>query len=122
MFGKRHLSVVSDKFVEVFTDRIDRWLLVADTGKEVNLQAELPKVVLPAFMYAMFSTRLSDDEVLHADTATRSVMRAIASGLFLASPPNIFPLRGRGKPAGLRVTSYANHPADDPRPPRQPHR
>lgn len=94
MFGKRHLSVVSDKFVEVFTDRIDRWLLVADTGKEVNLQAELPKVVLPAFMYAMFSTRLSDDEVLHADTATRSVMRAIASGLFLASPPNIFPLRG----------------------------
>lgn len=105
MFGKRHLSVVSNKFVEVFTDRIDRWLLVADTGKEVNLQAELPKVVLPAFMYAMFSTRLSDDEVLHADTATRSVMRAIASGLFLASPPNIFPLRGRENlpVSGLRL-------------------
>lgn len=92
MFGKKHLAHISDTFVEAFIDRIDQWGSWADAGLEVDLQHEMHKVTLPAFLKAMFSTSISDKEIEEVDIDIRMIMRAIASGVFMMKPPNIFPL------------------------------
>ncbi len=95
MFGKRHLAHVSQTFAESFVESIDSWSTWADSGAEIDLQEEMHRVTLPAFLRAMFSTSISQREIDEVDVDVRMIMRTIASSLFMMRPPNYIPLPGR---------------------------
>ncbi|WP_419402902.1 cytochrome P450 [Mycobacteroides abscessus] len=95
MFSKRHLAHVSDTFVEVFIERVDQWATWAGSGQEIDLQHELPNVTLPAFLRAMFSAGITDQEIREVDIDIRMIMRTIGTGLFMMRPPRLIPGPGR---------------------------
>ena len=95
MFGKRHLANMSDIFVDVFVDRIDQWAVWADSGQEVDLQHELPNITLPAFMRAMFSSSITDQQIREIDVDIRTIMRGIGAAVLMGRPPRMLPLPGK---------------------------
>ncbi|OHU12697.1 cytochrome P450 [Mycobacteroides chelonae] len=94
MFGRRHLARVADVLSEEFVNRVDRWGQWADTSNPVNLQHEIARVTLPAFLRTMFSTSISDKEIHEIDVDVRATMRLGASYLLLSMPPNPLPFPG----------------------------
>lgn len=94
MFGKRHLAHVSDTFADAFVERVDLWAQWAGTGLEIDLQHELPKVTLPAFLRSMFSTSITENEIREVDIDIRMGMRTIGSALFMMRPPRAIPMPG----------------------------
>lgn len=95
MFGKRHLAHVSETFAESFVQSVEGWSGWAESGVEIDLQEEMHRVTLPAFLRAMFSTSISKKEIDEVDVDVRMIMRTIGSGLFMMRPPNFLPLPGR---------------------------
>ncbi|QIS04224.1 cytochrome P450 [Nocardia brasiliensis] len=94
MFGRRHLARIADTIVDEFVQRIERWDHFADTGTVVDLQHEIAQVTLPAFLRAMYSTKLSDDRLAQVDVDMRLLMRAVAAAALLSNPPNPLPIPG----------------------------
>ncbi|MFJ4657089.1 cytochrome P450 [Nocardia sp. NPDC088792] len=94
MFGRKHLARIADTIVDEFTRRIERWDRFADTGETVDLQHEIAQVTLPAFLRAMYSTRLTDVQLARVDADMRLLMRTVAAGVFLSNPPNPLPIPG----------------------------
>jgi cytochrome P450 len=94
MFGVRNLSTLADGIVDEFVTRIDGWQQFVDSGETIDLQHEIGKVTLPAFMRAMFSTTLSDREIHELDVDLRAMLRAIAAAWFICTPPNLIPAPG----------------------------
>lgn len=94
IFGRKHLARIAETIVAEFTHRIDRWDHYADTGKVVDLQHEISQVTLPAFLRAMYSTRLADAQLAQIDVDIRLLMRTVAAGVFLSNPPNPLPIPG----------------------------
>jgi cytochrome P450 len=94
MFGKRFLAGLADDFVDEMTTRLDAWDQFADTGKEIDLQHELAKILLPAFMRNMFSTIPTDEQVHTYDRDLREMLAMFASFQLLRRPPNILPIPG----------------------------
>lgn len=95
MFGRRHLARVADTLVEEFTARIDRWSQWADTGRVVDLQHEISQVTLPAFLRAMFSSSITEQEIHETDIDLRSAMGLVGAGSLLMAPPHLIPWPGR---------------------------
>lgn len=94
MFSRRHLARVADTLTEEFVTRIDRWSQWAGTGQSVDLQHEIAKVTLPAFLRAMFSTSITESEIKQIDIDVRMAMRAGGVFLLLSFPPNLVPWPG----------------------------
>ncbi|MBF6180086.1 cytochrome P450 [Nocardia otitidiscaviarum] len=110
MFGRKHLARIADTIVDEFTRRIELWDRYADTGAIVDLQHEIAQVTLPAFLRAMYTTRLTDPQLAQVDEDIRLLMRTVASGVFLSNPPNPLPIPGtRNLPLAVRrLTGLVN--------------
>ncbi len=105
MFGRKHLARIAESIVDEFTHRIERWDRYADTGEVVDLQHEIAQVTLPAFLRAMYTTRLGDDRIAAVDRDIRLLMRTVAFGVFLAPAPNPLPFGDNSLPrAWYRLT------------------
>ncbi|WP_225724642.1 MULTISPECIES: cytochrome P450 [unclassified Nocardia] len=122
MFGRKHLARIADTIVDEFTRRIERWDRYADTGAIVDLQHEIAQVTLPAFLRAMYSTRLDDKRIDQADHDIRLLMRTVAFAVFLSDPPNPLPVGANSLPLTVfRLTRLVDglvaervlHPRDD---------
>ncbi|WP_228785977.1 cytochrome P450 [Nocardia terpenica] len=98
MFGRKHLARIADTIVDEFTRRIERWDRFADTGETVDLQHEIAQVTLPAFLRAMYTTRLDDRRIRQVDEDIRRMMRTMAFGVYLSGPPNPFPIGSSSLP------------------------
>ncbi|ARG59885.1 cytochrome P450 [Mycobacterium kansasii] len=94
LFGARSLSTMADGIANEFVGRIDRWEIYAETGAVIDLQYEIAKVTLPAFMRAMFSIKVTDREVCDLDVDLHAVLRAAAAVCFICTPPNLIPAPG----------------------------
>lgn len=106
MMGRVRLSKIATLVAEEFADRLRRWDRFAETGESIDLQEEIATVVVPAFMRAMFSVRLSDDELHRLDTDVRLLVRTEATPLFLAPPPRLLPGEGNPVQAWRRVRQW----------------
>jgi cytochrome P450 len=72
MFGRQQLIKIAGCLVDEFDKRLARWDRFAESGEAIDLHQELPGVIMPAFMKAMFSIELPDAELhqIHADVST----------------------------------------------------
>ncbi|WP_378741934.1 cytochrome P450 [Nocardia brasiliensis] len=115
MFGRKHLARIADTIVDEFTRRIERWDRYADTGEIVDLQHEIAQVTLPAFLRAMYSTHLTDDQLTQVDADIRFLMRTVAAGALLSNPPNPLPIPGTENlpMAAWRITRLVNRLIDE---------
>ena len=95
LFGRRHLARVADTLADEFVDRIDRWSRWAGRGEIIDLQHEISQVTLPAFLRAMFSSSITQQEIRETDIDLRTFLGLIAAGTFMAPLPNLIPLPGR---------------------------
>ncbi|OBK91108.1 hypothetical protein A5648_15400 [Mycolicibacter sinensis] len=94
MFGKRYLGTLADDFVDEMTKRLDSWDSFVNTGHEIDLQHEVGKILLPAFMRNMFSIELTDEQVHTYDQDLSMILAGFSSGSMFVRPPNILPLPG----------------------------
>ncbi|WP_084529523.1 cytochrome P450 [Nocardia crassostreae] len=94
MFGRRHLARIADTIVDEFAGRIDSWERWADTGAVVDLQPELAKVILPAFLRSMFSATITDEQIAEIDADIQILTRLTAITTLAYPPPNLVPLPG----------------------------
>lgn len=101
MFGKRFLGGLADPVVDEFSSRLERWEQFADTGEVVDLDHELARLTLPAFMRAMFSMSITEEEFLRYDRDLRALL-LVGSALpfFMRSPLDMLPLPGRSNAVG----------------------
>lgn len=95
MFSRRHMARVGDLIADEFVKRVDAWSVWAADGSTVDLQHQIAKVTLPAFLRAMFSSTITDEEVHNTDIDIRTWMQGIVGGLGMAPLPNLIPLPGR---------------------------
>lgn len=95
MFGRRHLARVADVLASEFVTRIDGWSRWVGNGEVVDLQHAISQVTLPAFLRAMFSSSISDQEIHETDIDLRTMMGLVGSGTLLMAPPNLIPWPGR---------------------------
>jgi cytochrome P450 len=72
MFGRRQLTRIASCIADEFDRRLASWDRFAESGEPIDLQRELPGVIMPAFMKAMFSVEPPDAELhqLDADVCT----------------------------------------------------
>jgi cytochrome P450 len=94
MFGGRSMGRLADELVDEFVTRIDAWDRFVESGETIDLQHEISKVTLPAFMRAMFSIRVTDREIHDLDVDLRAFLRMIAAAAYICTPPNLVPLPG----------------------------
>ncbi|OBK91109.1 hypothetical protein A5648_15410 [Mycolicibacter sinensis] len=94
MFGKRFLATLADDFVDEMVKRLDSWESFVDTGHEIDLEHEVGKILLPAFMRNMFSIELTDGQVHTYDQDLREILASAASITLTRRPPNILPIPG----------------------------
>lgn len=95
MFGRRHLARVADVLAAEFVTRMDSWSRWVDSGEVVDLQHAISQVTLPAFLRAMFSSSISEQEIHETDIDLRTMMGLVGSGTLLMAPPNLIPWPGR---------------------------
>jgi cytochrome P450 len=72
MFGRRQLIDIAGCLADEFAKRLARWDRFAESGEPIDLQQELPGVIMPAFMRTMFSLEMDDAELhqIDADVGT----------------------------------------------------
>lgn len=95
MFGRRHLARVAEVIADEFVIRVDRWSRWVDTGQAVDLQHAIAQVTLPAFLRAMFSSAITEQEIRETDVDLRTFMSLMASVTLMSPLPRLFPLPGR---------------------------
>jgi cytochrome P450 len=95
MFSKHNLTRYSDIILDEMIKRIDAWDRVADTGEQIDLQHEFAQVTLPAFLRSMFSTSITDEQIVELDHDIRMLMSWVAGVVFRADMPNMIPLPRR---------------------------
>lgn len=95
MFGRRHLARVAEVIADEFVRRVDRWACWADTGRVVDLQHAIAQVTLPAFLRAMFSSTITEQEIRETDVDLRTFMSLMASVTMMSPLPSVLPLPGR---------------------------
>jgi cytochrome P450 len=94
MFGKRFLAGLSDDFVDEMIKRLGEWEQFADTGTVIDLQHEIGRILLPAFMRNMFSMELTERQIHTYDRDLRELVAFSASLVWCRRPPNILPIPG----------------------------
>ncbi|WP_134083011.1 cytochrome P450 [Mycobacteroides salmoniphilum] len=95
MFSRRHLGRIGDVIADEFVKRVDLWSGWADSGHVVDLQHEIAKVTLPAFLRAMFSSSISEDEIRNTDIDIRMGMALAGAASMMMPIPPLFPWPGR---------------------------
>ncbi|BAY00323.1 putative cytochrome P450 [Mycobacteroides stephanolepidis] len=95
MFGRRHLARVAEVIADEFVIRVDGWARWVDTGQEVDLQHAIAQVTLPAFLRAMFSSSITEQEIHETDVDLRTFMSLMASVTLMSPLPNLLPVPGR---------------------------
>ncbi|MUM15922.1 hypothetical protein BI330_06015 [Mycobacterium sp. CBMA 623] len=94
MFGKRFLARLADDFVDEMDRRLQSWDAAAASGTTIDLEREIGKILLPAFMRNMFSMALTDEEIEIYDRDLREILAAVASAFWCRKPPNLMPIPG----------------------------
>lgn len=94
MFGRRHLARIAETVADEFVLRMAAWDQWAESGQVVDLQHEIAKVTLPAFLRAMYSTAVTEAEIAQLDRDLRLMLRTVAAGVLLGPPPNPLPIPG----------------------------
>jgi cytochrome P450 len=113
MFGRRHLSQIAEVIVEEFATRLAAWERFADTGETVDLQHEISRLTMPAFMCAMFSTPLTDAEITQFDQDLRLLMKSAASAVYLSPLPRLLPGRDNPLQAMARMRRWVAQRIDE---------
>ncbi|SIK94936.1 Putative cytochrome P450 [Mycobacteroides abscessus subsp. abscessus] len=95
MFSRRHLARIGDIIADEFVKRIDLWAAWADQSRVMDLQHEIAKVTLPAFLRAMFSSTITEDEIHNTDIDIRMMMGLVGGATLMMPMPNLVPWPGR---------------------------
>lgn len=113
VFSRGHITQIATMMTDEFADRLARWDRFADTGERIDLQRELADVVFPAFMRAMFTMRLPDDELHRLAADVRTVLRSTPSPLFFLAPaPKLLPGEGNAVQAFRRMKQWVTRAVD----------
>jgi cytochrome P450 len=112
MFGRRQLTKIATCLVDGFDKRLAGWDRFAESGEPIDLQQELPAVIMPAFMQAMFSAELTEAELHQLDTDVRTLVSAYAL-VFLEPFPRLLRESGSLAQAGLRVRRWVKQRIDE---------
>lgn len=113
MMGRQQLTKVAATVADEFANRLARWDRFAQTGEPIDLQHEINDVVIPGFMRAMFSVKLSDAELHRLDIDVRTLMQSASSPLMLGSPPRLLPGDGNPVQAWLRMRRWVKRRVDE---------
>jgi cytochrome P450 len=111
MFGRRQLMDIAGCLADEFAKRLARWDRFAESGEPIDLQQELPGVIMPAFMRAMFSIELPDDELHQLEVDVRTWLPA-SNPFFLGSYPRLREV-GNLVQAWLRVHRWVKQRVDE---------
>ncbi|MBN7552542.1 cytochrome P450, partial [Mycobacteroides abscessus subsp. abscessus] len=84
-----HLARVAEVIADEFVRRVDRWACWADTGQVVDLQHAIAQVTLPAFLRAMFSSTITEQEISETDVDLRTFMSLMASVTMMSPLPSV---------------------------------
>ena len=106
MMGRRQLTRIATTVADEFADRLARWDRLAETGEPIDLQHEINGVVIPGFMRAMFSVKLSDAELHRPDVDIRTLMQSASSPLLLGPAPRLLPGDGNPVQAWFRLRHW----------------
>lgn len=106
MMGRQQLTRVAAIVADEFADRLDGWDRFAKTGEPFDLQHEINGVVIPGFMRAMFSVKLSGVELHRLDLDVRALMQSASSPLLLGPSPRLLPGDGNPVQAWLRMRRW----------------
>ncbi|MCV7380712.1 cytochrome P450 [Mycobacterium alsense] len=115
MMGRQQLTRVAAVVADEFAERLAKWDRFAGTGEPVDLQREINDVVIPGFMRAMFSLKLSDAELHRLDVDVRTLMQSASSPLLLGSPPRLLPGDGNPVQAWLRMRRWVKRRVEERR-------
>ncbi|VBA59849.1 Putative cytochrome P450 132 [Mycobacterium attenuatum] len=113
MMGRQQLSRVAATVADEFANRLARWDRFAQSGESIDLQHEINGVVIPAFMRAMFTMGLSDDELHRLDADVRTLMQSASSPLLLGAPPRVLPGDGNPLQAWLRMRRWVQRRVEE---------
>jgi cytochrome P450 len=87
MFGRRYLSNLAEDFVDEMAKRLAAWDDFADTGRVIDLEVELARVLVPVFLRNMFSTSFTDAEIDTFNRDAHIVLRSVGAPL-VGRPPS----------------------------------
>ncbi|OBY32437.1 cytochrome P450 [Mycolicibacter kumamotonensis] len=113
MFSVRHLSKIADTVADEFAKRLAAWDRFAETGEQVDLQHLIAGLTMPAFMRAMFSIELTDNEIHQIDVDTRAMMRTVAAPFFLSPAPRLLPGGDNPVQAYRRMRKWVRQRVDE---------
>lgn len=115
MFGKRYLTGRADEFVSSLTAELAAWDALADSGKVVDLEHELAKILLPTFFRSMLSLELTEEQIEQYDKDLREILAGGASLVLSRRPPNFLPIPGAGNllVSFRRMTSLVDRLIDE---------
>jgi cytochrome P450 len=113
MFGRRQLTRIAACLADEFAKRLARWDRFAEAGESIDLQQELPAVIMPAFMRAMFSIELADAELHQLDADVRTWLSAYTYTLVFLGHPRLLLEAGNVVQAWLRVQRWVKRRVDE---------
>lgn len=120
MMGRQQLTKIADLVADEFANGLAGWERFADAGTTVDLQEELANLIMPAFMRAMFSARLPEEELHRLDADVRLLFRTTAGALFLGPAPRLLPGAENPVQAWLRMRRWVKRQVEqrlaDPEP------
>lgn len=108
MMSRQQLARIAVIVAEEVSTRLNAWDRFAHSGAPVDLQEELVGLLAPAFVRAMFSRTLPEDELRQLEADIRVVFFSVAAPLFLGPPPRVLPGADNGVQAWRRVRKWVN--------------
>jgi cytochrome P450 len=113
MFGRQQLTRIASCLVDEFDKRLARWDRFAESGEPIDLQQELNRVIMPAFMRAMFTLELPDDELHELDANVGTWLSAFTYTLVFLGHPRLLLEGGKVVQAWVRVHRWVKRLVDD---------
>lgn len=108
MMSRPQLARIATIVADEVSNRLGKWDRFAHSGALIDLQDELVGLLAPAFVRAMFSRTLPEDELQQLESDIRVVFFSVAAPLFLGPPPRVLPGADNGVQAWRRVRKWIN--------------
>jgi cytochrome P450 len=114
MIGRQQLTKIATCIADEFDKRLARWERFAESGEPIDLQDEVPAVVMPAFMRAMFSLELTDAELHQLEVDVTTWLTTFANtSIFVGPMPRVLPGAGNPVRAWMGVRRWAKRRLDE---------
>jgi cytochrome P450 len=108
MMSRRQLTKIAAIVADESANQLAKWERFADSCHQIDLQDELASLLAPAFLRAVFSRTLPEDELHQVEADIRILFYSVAAPLFLGPPPRLLPGAENPVQAWRRMRKWVN--------------